>query len=133
MGSTQGQQVQNPRASFSAPQTKAAVNSAEDALLSPKGSPRSPAKPTAWQLQGCSSVADGSQVHWSFTPVLIPRESCGEWDTACQCPCWSADTCCGGKGVLGPVGVPGMLPDQASVLQDPAMVCVPEKTVISKK
>lgn len=132
MGSKQGQQLQNPRASFSAPQTKAAVNSAEDALLSPKGSPRSPAKPTAWQLKGAAARLTAAR-SIGPSPQCSSQGRAGEWDRACQCPCWSADTCCGGKGVLGPVGLPGMLPDQASVLQDPSMVCVPEKTVISKK
>lgn len=41
-------------------------------------------------------------------------------------------TCCGEKGYHGLEKWPWMLPDQASVLQGPAMVFVPEKAVISK-
>lgn len=89
---------QNPRASFGVLQTKAAVNSAEDSLLSPTGSPRSPAKTTAWHVQGYSSMADGSQTPQSFSPEVIPKEGCGKWDTTCQCPS------CAGKGHRGPEG-----------------------------
>lgn len=68
----------------------------------------------------------------SFIPTIIPRAA-GKLYTACDCPCLWADTCCGGEGYWALEECHGCC-QLAFILQDPAMVFVPEEeAVISKK
>lgn len=94
-------------------------------MLSP--AQRAPRDPLPWQQQGW---------WWLDTSVLHPSaHPKGElWEVGHSLPVpLTVSRNVWWEGVTWPWEVPWMLPDQASILQGPAMVFVPEKAEISKK